>query len=192
MSEQTLQNAKIFDDILSAEIFSNATDFNTNILSLVQIVKGELTVSILKDIRNLSPLATDLLDKLPAGAAVQSDAPAAGARGGVRIGALGLALARGARGLERLLDRVLGGGSPLAIGLDAQGQAIAPAYGHFMPQRPTPSAPLMHAPRHSKRSPRRPPSSCNCVPSSRCARKAPPPLASPPVALPSPTARATC
>lgn len=37
------QNAKIFDDILSAEIFSNATDFNTNILSLVQIVKGELT-----------------------------------------------------------------------------------------------------------------------------------------------------
>ncbi|MCQ3979520.1 MAG: D-xylose transporter subunit XylF, partial [Anaerolineae bacterium] len=28
------------------------------------IVKGELTVSILKDIRNLSPLAVDLVDKL--------------------------------------------------------------------------------------------------------------------------------
>ena len=34
------------------------------------IVKGELTVSILKDIRNLSPLATDLLDKLLKGETV--------------------------------------------------------------------------------------------------------------------------
>lgn len=35
------------------------------------IVKGELTVSILKDIRNLSPLATDLADKLLKGTAVE-------------------------------------------------------------------------------------------------------------------------
>jgi D-xylose transport system substrate-binding protein len=35
------------------------------------IVKGELTVSILKDIRNLSPLATDLTDKLLKGTAVE-------------------------------------------------------------------------------------------------------------------------
>lgn len=34
------------------------------------IVKGELTVSILKDIRNLSPLATDVMDKLIKGTAV--------------------------------------------------------------------------------------------------------------------------
>lgn len=34
------------------------------------IVKGELTVSILKDIRNLSPLAVDVLDKLLKGQAV--------------------------------------------------------------------------------------------------------------------------
>jgi D-xylose transport system substrate-binding protein len=35
------------------------------------IVKGELTVSILKDIRNLSPLAVDLMDKLLKGEAVE-------------------------------------------------------------------------------------------------------------------------
>jgi D-xylose transport system substrate-binding protein len=35
------------------------------------IVKGELTVSILKDIRNLSPLATDMTDALLKGAAVE-------------------------------------------------------------------------------------------------------------------------
>ena len=35
------------------------------------IVKGELTVSILKDIRNLSPLAIDVMDKLVKGEAVQ-------------------------------------------------------------------------------------------------------------------------
>jgi D-xylose transport system substrate-binding protein len=35
------------------------------------IVKGELTVSILKDIRNLSPLATDLADSLLKGEAVE-------------------------------------------------------------------------------------------------------------------------
>jgi D-xylose transport system substrate-binding protein len=34
------------------------------------IVKGELTVSILKDIRNLSPLAIDVMDKLIKGEAV--------------------------------------------------------------------------------------------------------------------------
>ena len=34
------------------------------------IVKGELTVSILKDIRNLSPLAVDLIDKLLKGETV--------------------------------------------------------------------------------------------------------------------------
>jgi D-xylose transport system substrate-binding protein len=35
------------------------------------IVKGELTVSILKDIRNLSPLAVDVMDKLLKGEAVE-------------------------------------------------------------------------------------------------------------------------
>jgi D-xylose transport system substrate-binding protein len=35
------------------------------------IVKGELTVSILKDIRNLSPLAVDVMDKLIKGEAVE-------------------------------------------------------------------------------------------------------------------------
>jgi len=35
------------------------------------IVKGELTVSILKDIRNLSPLAVDVLDKLVKGETVE-------------------------------------------------------------------------------------------------------------------------
>jgi D-xylose transport system substrate-binding protein len=35
------------------------------------IVKGELTVSILKDIRNLSPLAIDVMDKLIKGEAVE-------------------------------------------------------------------------------------------------------------------------
>ena len=35
------------------------------------IVKGELTVSILKDIRNLSPLAIDVMDKLLKGEAVE-------------------------------------------------------------------------------------------------------------------------
>jgi D-xylose transport system substrate-binding protein len=35
------------------------------------IVKGELTVSILKDIRNLSPLAVDLMDQLMKGEAVE-------------------------------------------------------------------------------------------------------------------------
>jgi D-xylose transport system substrate-binding protein len=35
------------------------------------IVKGELTVSILKDVRNLSPLAVDTLDKLLKGTAVE-------------------------------------------------------------------------------------------------------------------------
>jgi D-xylose transport system substrate-binding protein len=35
------------------------------------IVKGELTVSILKDIRNLSPLAIDVMDKLVKGEAVE-------------------------------------------------------------------------------------------------------------------------
>ena len=34
------------------------------------IVKGELTVSILKDIRNLAPIAVDLVDKLVSGATV--------------------------------------------------------------------------------------------------------------------------
>jgi D-xylose transport system substrate-binding protein len=34
------------------------------------IVKGELTVSILKDIRNLSPLAVELMDKLIKGESV--------------------------------------------------------------------------------------------------------------------------
>ena len=36
------------------------------------IVKGELTVSILKDIRNLSPLAIDVMDKLLKGQAVEN------------------------------------------------------------------------------------------------------------------------
>lgn len=36
-------NKRIFDDILSFEILNNATDFNRNILGLVQTVKGELT-----------------------------------------------------------------------------------------------------------------------------------------------------
>jgi D-xylose transport system substrate-binding protein len=35
------------------------------------IVKGELTVSILKDIRNLSPLAVDMVDQLIKGEAVE-------------------------------------------------------------------------------------------------------------------------
>ena len=35
------------------------------------IVKGELTVSILKDIRNLSPLAVDMIDKLLKGEPVE-------------------------------------------------------------------------------------------------------------------------
>jgi D-xylose transport system substrate-binding protein len=34
------------------------------------IVKGELTVSILKDIRNLAPIAVDLMDKLVTGATI--------------------------------------------------------------------------------------------------------------------------
>ena len=34
------------------------------------IVKGELTVSIMKDIRNLAPIATDLMDKLVTGATI--------------------------------------------------------------------------------------------------------------------------
>ena len=37
------ENKEIFDDILSFEIMNNATRFNTNMLEMVQLVKGELT-----------------------------------------------------------------------------------------------------------------------------------------------------